>query len=419
MDPRHQKAHEIADRARITLVDGCYRVPSQSGNGTYTVLLDGTGALCDCPDFELRGGPGRPCKHVMAARLFRDRETRGAVQQSDSVEPSPKTPRKTYKQPDWSAYHAAQVNEQGHFLELLTDLCSTVPEPERKGRGRPPIPLADQVFAATLKVYSLFSARRFMGQLEEALERGFVSRAMHFNSVLNALDNEELTPILHDLIRRSSLPLRTVETTFAPDSSGFGTSRFVRWYDEKYGVTRQEAEWVKVHLMTGTKTNIVTAVEIHEKDAADCPQFKPLLDATAANFTIKEVEADKAYTSVGNYEAVDALGGTLYAPFKSNMTGAAGGIFEKMYYRFMLLREDFLQHYHQRSNVESTFSAIKRKLGDSVRSKTDTAMKNEVLCKILAHNIMVCIAEWYVLGLEPVFSKEEGDGPAILPFQTG
>jgi hypothetical protein len=31
---------------------------------------------------------------------------------------------------------------------------------------------------------------------------------------------------------------------------------------------------------------------------------------------------------------------------------------------------------------------------------------------------MVCIAEWYVLGLEPVFTREEGDEdrPAILPM---
>src|SRR5207249_9650535 len=98
--------------------------------------------------------------------------------------------------------------------------------------------------------------------------------------------------------------------------------------------------------------------------------------------TVKEIDADKAYTTVDNFNAVDAVGGTLYAPFKTNMTGAAGGIFEKMYHYFVYKREEFLNHYHQRSNVESTFSAIKRKFGDSVRSKTDTAMTNEVLCKI-------------------------------------
>ncbi len=55
------------------------------------------------------------------------------------------------------------------------------------------------------------------------------------------------------------------------------------------------------------------------------------------------------------------------------------------------------------SNVESTFSMMKRKFGDSIRSKTDTAMVNEVLCKVLCHNLVVLIHEMYELGIDPVF----------------
>ncbi len=62
-----------------------------------------------------------------------------------------------------------------------------------------------------------------------------------------------------------------------------------------------------------------------------------------------------------------------------------------------------MQHYHQRSNVESTFSMIKAKFRDHVRSKSDVAMANEVLCKIVCHNICVLIQEMYELGIEPEF----------------
>src|SRR5207244_2433725 len=124
-------------------------------------------------------------------------------------------------------------------------LCRTIPEPPRKpGPGRKPIPLADAVYSAVFKVYSTLSARRFNGDLEEAHERGLIGCLPHFNSVLNCLDSKAATPILLDLIQRSSLPLRAVETTFAPDSSGFCTSRFIRWFDVKYGVTREKAHWV-------------------------------------------------------------------------------------------------------------------------------------------------------------------------------
>jgi hypothetical protein len=46
---------------------------------------------------------------------------------------------------------------------------------------------------------------------------------------------------------------------------------------------------------------------------------------------------------------------------------------------------------------------IKRKFGDALRSKTDVAMINETLCKVLCHNVVVLIHEMYELGIEPVF----------------
>lgn len=41
-----------------------------------------------------------------------------------------------------------------------------------------------------------------------------------------------------------------------------------------------------------------------------------------------------------------------------------------------------MERYHLRSNVESTFSSMKRLFGSSLRSRTETAMRNEVLCTI-------------------------------------
>ena len=40
---------------------------------------------------------------------------------------------------------------------------------------------------------------------------------------------------------------------------------------------------------------------------------------------------------------------------------------------------------------------------NAVRSKTDAAMVNEVLCKLLAHNLCVLIQAEHELGIGPVF----------------
>lgn len=77
-----------------------------------------------------------------------------------------------------------------------------------------------------------------------------------------------------------------------------------------------------------------------------------------------------------------------------------------MYHYFMFKREEFLQHYHKRSNIESTFSMLKAKFGDSLRSKTDTAMLNETLCQVICHNVVVLIHEMQELGIEPTFWQQ-------------
>ena len=106
----------------------------------------------------------------------------------------------------------------------------------------------------------------------------------------------------------------------------------------------------------------------------------------------------------------------VYIAFKSNATGGVGGIYERMYHLFCLKKDEYLHHYHRRSNVESLFSAVKRLFGDSVRSKNDTAMKNEVLGKLLAYNITLLVHAIYELDVEPGLRGEQIELPRILPL---
>jgi transposase len=418
MDLREAKALEIAARSKLIFKDNYWVVPSQqTGHDPYRVVLAANSATCTCEDHQTNQ---RQCKHILAVRLVLERECGGVgpAIDTDKIEKRP-----TYKQ-NWPLYNLAQQTEKDRFQALLFDLCRGIEEPERTKCGRRPTPLADQVFAAAFKVFSTFSTRRFACDLEDAHDQGYLTSLMNSITISAYLENPALTPILQSLIIQSSLPLAAVETTFAPDSSGFSVSRHVRWIDEKYGAVRSGRDWVKAHVISGTKTNIVTAIEIHGRDAADCPQFKPLVEQTAKNFTVKEVPADKAYLSHENLELVQALGGTAFVPFKSNSSeGEEGSLWSKMYGYYQYRREEFLRHYHQRSNAESTFSMVKAKFRDHVRSKKDVAMKNEVLCKFLCHNIVVVHQSHIELGIEPVFWKDkpaqDDEPPMILSLRRG
>lgn len=71
-----------------------------------------------------------------------------------------------------------------------------------------------------------------------------------------------------------------------------------------------------------------------------------------------------------------------------------------------LRRDEFLRHYHRRSNVETTFHMIKSKFSSRIRSKTPIAQTNEVLCKVLCHNLCVLVQSVYELGIEATFWQQ-------------
>jgi transposase len=412
MNAREQRGLTIAALCKLSQQDGQWIVPSQSaGDKRYAVNV-GAGT-CTCPDHQ---EAGFKCKHLYAVEftLKREHAPDGTVTETKTLT---FTEKKVYKQ-DWPAYNEAQTTEKHRFQALLFDLCRGIPQPPRTGKkGRPMTRLADMVFAATFKVYSTVSTRRFSCDLKDAHAKGYTSKPIHYNSVCAYLESAELTPVLKGLIAQSSRPLRAVETAFAVDSSGMSTSRFVRWFDQKYGIERAEHDWVKVHLACGVKTNVVTAAAIYDRHAADAPVLPELVRATAEGFNVAEVSADKGYLGVENVETIFEAGGVPFIAFKSNSTGGAGGLFEKMYHFYQFNRDEYMDHYHKRSNIESTFSMVKRKFGDSIRSRTDVAMTNEVYCKLICHNLCCVIQSQCELGIEATFWGGEQQGRQdVLPM---
>ena len=103
------------------------------------------------------------------------------------------------------------------------------------------------------------------------------------------------------------------------------------------------------------------------------------------------------------------IGAEAYIPFKSNASGKSMGsaTWRRAYHYFQLHQEEFLEHYHKRSNVETAFMMIKQKFGDKLKSKNFTAQKNELLCKLIAHNLVVMAHEMEELGISPEFGKAE------------
>jgi transposase len=316
-------------------------------------------------------------------------------------------PRISYPQ-NWQAYNEAKCSEHLTFMRILSDICATVEQPNYEF-GRPRLPLSDMIFASALRVYTGFSLRRFMASMQKAMVEGYIQTSCTYVSISNFMRKPELMPILDDLITNSSLPLSSVEKNFGVDSSGFSTSRFARYFDFKHGKDTKYRTWIKAHIICGVKTGIITAVQLSEENRNDVHFLPPLVEKTAKSFDVQEVLADKAYSSRANYRFVDALGATPFIPFRKNAVQNANGsnAWRRMYHYFMLKQEDFMKHYHQRSNCETVFHMIKSKFKDNVRSKDKVAQLNEVLLKILCHNICVVIQEMHELGIDAKFDNPD------------
>ena len=144
----------------------------------------------------------------------------------------------------------------------FSDLCAGIAQPDYSF-GRPSLPLADMAYAATMKVYTGFSARRFNCDVQEANRQGLTNTAPSFTSVNRYIADPDLTPILTDLIERSAAPLSIVESQFAADSSGFSTCRFDRWFDHKWGKEKPKRHWLKAHIVVGTRTTSSLRLRSH------------------------------------------------------------------------------------------------------------------------------------------------------------
>jgi transposase len=266
-----------------------------------------------------------------------------------------------------------------------------------------------------MKIYGGTSGRRAMTDMREYEARGYIDRAPHYNSIFNSLEDPVLTSILRAMVEESARPLREVETEFAVDATGFSSSVHRRWYDAKYGRMQSTTEYVKAHAMVGVRTNVVTSVEVTPGNINDYPLLAPLLKSTVARFNVTKLSADKGYSGRSNVEAIVAAGGLPLVAFKVNAKPGAPGPWRESFESFRAEPEAFYRQYHKRSNAETTFSMIKAKFGGFVRSKTPVAQRNEVLCKVLAHNLCVLVQAFFELGVHPEFWQS---GRPILAPET-
>ncbi len=304
---------------------------------------------------------------------------------------------------NWKDYNNSQVKEKTLFLKLLKDLTKVLEKNQTYvGKGRPAQTTSHMIFCMCMKVFLNASSRRIISDLTLCQKSGYIKTVPHFNSVLAYFDSNAITKNLKYLIRLSALPLVQLEKTFSVDSSGIAEHKYLPRWSAIRQEYRKHRDYKKIHCIVGNQSNIIASTMVSEGTKGDSPYFQKLLQEVAENFDPLEVSADMAYLSRSNLKFADDLGITPFIPFKKNSKGPSKGarIWNKMYKYFKENPKEFGKHYHLRSNSESTFFMLKKRFGEFVYAKNDLCQINEILCKILCHNITVLIQELFLSDID-------------------
>jgi hypothetical protein len=137
---------------------------------------------------------------------------------------------------------------------------------------------------------------------------------------------------------------------------------------------------VKLSVALGTRRKKYRAARIRIRPAADIRDASYLMKHGAGKVTI----ADKAYSAEWLYHQAHEQGTLLMVPPKRNV--------RKGFYRKKMLKLFRLRTYHRREMVESGNSAIKRKYGGSVSSRSVRTIRTEVYCRLACNNLFSWLA---------------------------
>ncbi len=308
--------------------------------------------------------------------------------------PKPFGKKKTYKQ-DWPIYERACSQEKLMFLKILKDAVDHLElDYHYKGNGRPCAYYGDILKSICIKSYHNYSWWRLESELKIAKAMGIIEEVHKRTTLANYMQNPKITSLLHKLYKIIAEPLSQIEVYFAADATGisnkYGNTRWMKIRHTKEE-NKHRREYSKLHIISGVKTNIICSVKVTKGHVHESPLFKPLLDDTAKIFNIKEISADAGYLSKDNVKAVAKIGAVPFIMGKKNThvpmkSYSSWGLMLRLWKKHQMF---FAERYHRRSNVESTFGALKRKFGDFCRSKLPESQESEILAKIVCFNAAI------------------------------